>query len=175
MGDISHTVLLDHQLSWKEKFETEKVKLLDIFSDKAIAVEHIGSTSVESLSSKPIIDIAVMVDNHKDADSFTRLLAKINYRFDSLSTERHFYTKGDPIEYHLSIAYKNKGGFWERQILFRDYLRSHPDFRDEYQQLKENLLQNDPTGQDVYLSGKTEFVNKVLALARIDVNQNPLG
>jgi GrpB-like predicted nucleotidyltransferase (UPF0157 family) len=166
MNDSSHTILIPYQPSWKDKFEVEKIKIKDIFGDKAIAVEHIGSTSIPGLSAKPIIDIAVMIENHKEADVFTGLLDKINYRFDSFSTERHFYTKGDPIEYHLSIAYKDKGGFWERQILFRDYLRNHSDLRGEYQKLKEDLLKNDPTGKDMYISGKTEFIKKILDLCK---------
>jgi len=82
------------------------------------------------------------------------------------SGERHLFRRGSPTEYHLSIAYKDKGNFWERQILFRDYLRNHPDFRDEYQKLKEKLLRDDLTGKDSYISGKSEFINNVLILAR---------
>ena len=106
-----------------------------------------------------------MIENHQDADTFTKPLAKIGYKFHSLSTERHFYTKGDPIECHLSIAYKDRGGFWKRQILFRDYLRCHLDTRDEYAALKESLLKSDPTGYDGYIKGKSEFVQKILRLA----------
>lgn len=130
--NISHTQLLPYQSSWADKFQNEKSKLQNIFGEAAISIEHIGSTSIDGLSSKSIIDIAVMIENHQDADTFTKPLAQIGYKFHSLSTERHFYTKGDPIEYHLSIAYKNRGGFWNRQILFRNYLRRHHDIRDKY-------------------------------------------
>ncbi len=125
-----HTILISYQPSWKDKFEAEKVKLQKIFGNNAI--EHIGSTSIPGLSSKPIIDIMVMIKDSTDADTFSDLLNQIDYEFDSLSTERHFFKKGNPTEFHLSIAYMDKGSFWERQILFRDYLRSHPDSRDEY-------------------------------------------
>lgn len=165
MKNDSHTILMPYQSSWLDKFEKEKIVLQKVFDDKAIEIEHIGSTSIEGLPSKPIIDIAVMIDNHADADGFTEPLAKIGYKFHSSSTERHFYRKGDPIEYHLSIAYTDRGGFWPRQILFRDYLWNHTEARDEYAQLKKDLLQQDPTGKDTYLSGKTEFVSKILKLA----------
>ena len=156
---------MPYQISWPKEFLLEKERIQKIFDDKAIEIEHIGSTSVEGLPSKPIIDMAVMIDNHEDADSFTEPLAKIGYKFHSSSTERHFYRKGDPIEYHLSIAYTDRGGFWPRQILFRDYLRSHPEACDGYANLKKDLLRQDPTGVGEYLSGKTEFVNKILKLA----------
>ena len=165
MKNDSHTILMPYQSSWLDKFEKEKIVLQKVFDDKAIEIEHIGSTSIEGLPSKPIIDMAVMVNNHADADGFTEPLAKIGYKFHSSSTERHFYRKGDPTEYHLSIAYTDRGGFWPRQILFRDYLWNHTEARDEYAHLKQELLKQDPTGKDTYLSGKTEFVNKILKRA----------
>jgi GrpB-like predicted nucleotidyltransferase (UPF0157 family) len=159
------TKIMPYQYDWPKNFQTEKERLQDVFDGKALEIEHIGSTSIEGLISKPIIDIVVMIGNHQDADTFTEPLAKIGYKFDSTSTERHYYVKGNPVEYHLSIAYADRGGFWSRQILFRDYLRKHTKARDEYAKLKEDLLQKDPTGNDKYIVGKTDFVYKILSLA----------
>ena len=167
MKDLSHTILISYQPSWEHKFEMEKDELKKIFGDKAIAIEHIGSTSIPGLSAKPIIDIAMLIEKREDGDGFIKPVRELGYQYDKLNSsgERHFFRKGNPTEFHLSIAYKDKGSFWERQILFRDYLRSYPEFRDEYRRLKENLLQNDPSGKGNYISGKSEFVNKVLELA----------
>lgn len=154
-----------YQRNWPKKFQAEKEKLQDVFGNKALEIEHIGSTSIEDLPSKPIIDMVVMIENHQDADTYTKPLAKIGYKFDSVSTKRHYYVKGDPIEYHLSIAYADRGGFWSRQILFRDYLRNYTEARDEYAKLKESLLQKDPTGGDEYVAEKSDFVYKILCLA----------
>ncbi len=169
MKDLSHIMLIPYQSGWKDKFEVEKVKLKEIFGDKAVAIEHIGSTSIPRLSAKPIIDITVLIEKREDGDSFIKPLEEFEYSYDKLNSsgERHLFRKGNPTEFHLSIAYQDKGSFWERQILFRDYLKNHPDSRDEYQKIKENLLKNDPTGKDSYLSGKSEFVNKILELTKI--------
>lgn len=171
MSNIAHTKIIPYQSDWSEKFLLEKENLQKVFGGTALEIEHIGSTSIEGLSSKPIIDIVVMIENHENANAFADGLAQIGYKFHSSSTERQFYTKGDPIEYHLSIAYANKGGFWPRQILFRDYLRTHPEVRDEYAKLKTDLLLKDPTGIDGYIAGKTEFVQRILKLARLKENQ----
>ncbi len=173
MSNISHTKIVPHQYYWSKKFEEEKEKLQSIFGERALEIEHIGSTSIPGLSAKPIIDVAVMVEMSQDADSFTEPLAKAGYRFDSdsASTERHFYRKGEPAEYHLSVAYTDRGGFWVRQILFRNYLRNHSDSRDEYATLKAELLKNDPTGSGSYFGGKSEFVYKILNLAGWKENQ----
>ncbi len=171
MTDIFNTKIVPYQHDWPKKFQTEKKKLLSIFGNKALEIEHIGSTSIEGLPAKPIIDIVVMIENHQDADAFTEPLAKIDYNFNSASTERHYYTKGNPDECHLSIAYADRGGFWSRQISFRDYLRNHPESRDQYAKLKENLLQKDLTGGDEYIVGKTDFVYRILCLAGWNIDQ----
>ena len=167
MNESTHTKLISYQLSWKDRFEVEKIHLKEIIGDKAIAIEHIGSTSIPGLSSKQIIDIAVLIEKKEDGDSFIEPVEELGYQYDKLNSsgERHLFRKGNPTEFHLSIAYKDKGSFWERQILFRDYLRNYPDSRNEYQKLKQELLKNDPTGKGSYLSGKSEFVSKILALA----------
>lgn len=168
MSDTSHTQLLPYQTSWKEKFQTEKEKLQNIFGDKALKIEHIGSTSIEGLTSKPIIDIAVLIAKCEDADKFIEPLSQLGYGYDkqNSSGERHFFRKGKPTEFHLSIAYIDSGDFWERQILFRDYLRSHPEAKAEYAALKENLLKTDSTGNDSYIKGKTDFVQRILVMAK---------
>ena len=95
MNDISHTQLLLSQSSWKEKFQTEKDELQKIFSDAAISIKHIGSTSIDGLSSKPIIDIVVLIEKREDADNFVESLNRLGYWYDkeNSSGERHFFRK----------------------------------------------------------------------------------
>jgi len=167
MDNIAYTKILPYQPIWPDKFQAEKAQLQHIFDDQALEIEHIGSTSVVGLPAKDIIDIAVMIDYYADADKFIEPLATLGYKYDNPATpgERHFFRKGDPIEYQLSIAYADRGGFWPRQIIFRDYLRAHEDRRDEYADLKNKLLQQDPTGGNEYIVGKSEFVAEILRLA----------
>ena len=171
--DISHKKILSYQSSWMGKFQVEKAKIQNVFGDSAISIEHIGSSSIDGLSSKPIIDIAVLIDKRENADEFIESLDCLGYWHDKLNSsgERHFFRKGKPTEFHLSIAYTDKGNFWERQILFRDYLLAHSDARDEYARLKADLLEKDPIGRGEYIKGKTEFVDKILAIARDQLNE----
>ncbi len=157
--------LSTYDTQWVRDFEQEKLSLQSLFGEKMLAIEHIGSTAIHGLPSKPIIDMAVMVRNQEDADSFTERLVELGYAFHSKSTERHLYQKGEPVKFHLSIAYADKGGFWPRQILFRDYLRSHPASLVEYADLKNRLIGEFPAGKGEYSYGKTEFVSGILALA----------
>lgn len=162
MHDISDITIVPYQSDWPEKFKIEKENLQKVFGGAALEIEHIGSTSIPGSAAKPIIDIVVMIEDYRQADTFTPQLASIGYIVQPGSTERNYYSKGMPTDVHLSIAFAERGGFWPRQILFRDYLRKHADVRQEYERLKKELLQADPTGRGSYLEGKTEFVHRVL-------------
>lgn len=150
---------------WKSGFEAEKELLEQVFGDRVVEIEHIGSTAVEGLPSKPIVDIAVIIKNDVDTEELTTPLSKMGYLYHSKSSERQFYQKTEPVRCNLSIVYGDKGGFLPRQILFRDYLRSHPEARDAYAELKRNLIAKYPTGIGEYSEGKTGFVQNILALA----------
>jgi GrpB-like predicted nucleotidyltransferase (UPF0157 family) len=169
--DTSHLEIQEYNPVWALKYESEAQKIKEVIGEKIIQIEHIGSTSIPGLCSKPIIDIAILISSYKDADDLIKPLELLGYDFDlsvhqsQSNPERHFFRKGSPTEFHLSIAYDDKASFWERQILFRDYLREHKDMKDMYAELKKILLMEDPTGRDVYVMGKTDFVMTVLKKA----------
>jgi GrpB-like predicted nucleotidyltransferase (UPF0157 family) len=157
--------VVPYNKQWPKMFQAEKVLLSTKFGNKIIDIQHIGSTAIPDMAAKPIIDIAIMIESRKDADGFTPLVAQIGYRFHSLSSERHYYVKDEPIECHLSIAYVDRGGFWKRQLLFRDYLIQHNDLAHEYAALKKHLIEKYPDGSQPYTDGKNEFVQNILLLA----------
>ena len=149
------------------QYEEEADKLREIFGEDLLGIEHIGSTSVPGLPAKPIIDLMVLIDSYLKVDKFISKLEGFGYGFNAnshtdKSTERHLFRKGNPTQYHLSVAYADRGGFWKRQLAFRDYLRDHPEERDRYAVLKKELIQKDPSGKDSYVEGKTDLVNEML-------------
>lgn len=169
--DGSHKKLLPHDPNWKGEYEKEEQILKTIFKDSILDIQHIGSTAVPGLAAKPIIDIAVLLKTHTEAEQFVAPLKELGYDFDEVahskgtSPERHFFRKGVPIKFHLSLGYSDKGSFWKRQILFRDYLREHDEAREEYQKIKEKGLEADPTGADDYINQKTDFIFGILEKA----------
>jgi GrpB-like predicted nucleotidyltransferase (UPF0157 family) len=144
--DISHTVLHDYNPKWAEVYRSEAQKIKDLLGDKITSIEHIGSTSIPGLVSKPIIDIAITVESWKNAQDLLGLLSTLEYRSESNQInesnagERWLLRKGNPTQFHLSMAYADRGSFLERQILFRDYLREHDGDRDDYGQLKKEKI-----------------------------------
>lgn len=167
MTDKAHEQLVSYNPGWVDKYGNEAAKLRDLFRGDLLGIEHIGSTSIPGLTAKPIIDMMVLINNHENADRYISELQNLGYTFDSAShtdksTERHLLRKGNPTQFHLSIAYTDRGSFWKRQLAFRDYLRSHSEDRDRYAKLKQDLILKDPTGKGSYISGKTDLVNDIL-------------
>lgn len=148
-------MIVPHSNEWGSKYRNESELIKEVFGSSLIDIQHIGSTSVPDLLSKPIIDIAVQIETHADADKFIQPLEEIEYVYkpDQSSSERHFFQKGDPTQFHLSISYLDQGGYWKRQIAFRDYLIAHSDARREYEQIK------------LFSVDKSEFVQRTLMLA----------
>jgi GrpB-like predicted nucleotidyltransferase (UPF0157 family) len=169
--DTSHQEVREYDPKWAEMFEEEADRIKSLLGNKITRIEHIGSTSIVGLASKPIIDIAIEIPSSEDAEAIVESLSTLGYPSSreghdkDVSTERHLLRKGMPTEYHLSICYGDKGSFLERQILFRDYLREHNEDRDAYGALKKDLLKSDPTGKGDYIGSKTDFVMRILKKA----------
>ncbi len=169
--DTSHQEVCEYDPRWAEMYEEEASRIKSLLGDKITRIEHIGSTSIQGLASKPIIDIAIEVPTSEDAESLIEPLSTLGYPASrdghnkDVSTERHLLRKGMPTKFHLSICYGDKGSFLERQILFRDHLREHSEDRDAYGALKKGLIQKDPTGMNEYIGSKTDFVMRILKKA----------
>lgn len=165
----------NYSSKWLEKYELEAEKIRSVLGGEIQDIQHIGSTAIPGMIAKPIIDIGVLMDSIDAIDGFVKELESLGYSYkpDMSSNERIFFRKGNPIEYHLSIACP-KHTFWKRQIDFRDYLRKHPDLIEEYNQLKLKNSEitppedfSDLSLSSVYNQGKGEFVEKVLKLAQV--------
>lgn len=153
---------------WSKEFEAEKVKLKDILADKVLAIEHIGSTSVEGLGAKPILDISIGVNEIGVVSEFIEPLKQIGYEFvyHKSFPERRFFRKGrwGAGTHHLHF-YQFNGEHWNNQILFRNYLRTHPDVLKEYHQLKVDLAEKFRFDRASYTESKAAFIQRVLQLA----------
>lgn len=159
---------------WPHKFKLEAEKISEVLDNQIKNIQHIGSTSIPGLSAKPIIDMGVLVDSILDINFFVTKLSSIGYEYkpDMSSVERIFFRKGHPVQYHLSIACPQHL-FWNRNIIFRDYLRTHTDLAQEYEELKMKNLQETPESDfsdlsrsKTYNQGKGDFVSKILYLAQ---------
>ena len=173
MGLIKGEVKLEqYDLKWEEDFQKEAGILYNLFGNIAKDIQHIGSTSVRGLSSKPIIDIAVGVSSLSD-------FSAVKQKF--LDTPEYSIKEdGDPIEIlirkhstenhdeitHFIHVMEITGNRYNDSILFRDTLRSNPKMRLEYETLKRDLAKQYPHDRASYTQSKDYFIRSMLREAK---------
>jgi GrpB-like predicted nucleotidyltransferase (UPF0157 family) len=139
-------------------------------AELVVAVEHFGSTAVPGLASKPVIDILLVVQSLGAASSITDALVSLDYVFweDNPKTDRLFFVKGMPPfglrrTHHVHVT--EPGSEMTARLMFRDYLRAHPDEASRYAQLKRTLAARHRTDREAYTDAKTEYVAAIMAKA----------
>lgn len=148
---------------WISLFEEEANKLQEIFGSEIIHIHHIGSTSVNGLKAKPIIDIMPVVKNINRVDDFKTAMVAIGYKpkgENGLSGRRYFQKGEDNRTHHIHI-FAMENPQIERHLAFRDYLRAHPDDVIKYGDLKEELSQRFPYDINSYIYGKEQLVLEI--------------
>lgn len=169
--------ILPYNPNWATLYATESRRIAQYVSDIAFDIAHIGSTSVEGLGAKPIIDIMVGLHNFEhDAPNWVEKMQALSYiyktQYEHLMPYRRYFTLHDhsinpdaPLLYHLhTVAIGSE--FWDRHLLFRNYLRLKPDVLTAYYQLKLDLAQKDWQNQGDYADAKTPFIRQIEAEAR---------
>ena len=172
---MPHPVIIaDYDPQWPILYEKEKRRILEAIGhkaeDKVEAVEHIGSTAVPGLGAKPIIDIIVGVHQSIDAEECVPLLRDIGYKDVTPQPEEPdwYYCLGkgpNSATYHLHLV-KFMSDFWERHLLFRDFLRAHPEIARQYYELKKRLAAKYGSDRMGYIDAKTSFIESVVTQAR---------
>jgi len=161
--------VVPYQDGWPRLFEEEKIRLQTVLGEYVLDIQHVGSTSIPGLPAKPILDIAIAVDNFESAKVCIQPIEGLGYvyRGENGIPRRHYLRKGDPRTHHIHM---NEVGSvdWVNQILFRDYLIKHPETMQAYAELKIALAQRFPTDRDSYLAEKAPFIEHILRLARLE-------
>jgi GrpB-like predicted nucleotidyltransferase (UPF0157 family) len=158
--------LVEHDPTWTERFERERDRLLPVFDGSVVAVEHIGSTSVPGLCAKPIVDIAVGLGKLELTDEQIEAMGELGYEYlgEFGLPGRLYFRKGDPRMYHVHVV-EHGGMHWERQLVFRDALRTDADERRRYDEFKRRLAAEGHS-REAYTELKTPFIRAVEARAR---------
>ena len=162
-----YVIVLPYDKHWEQEFLTIKDELQDALGPLALAIEHVGSTSVQGLSAKPIIDIDVIIENSYMLGYVIASLARIGYRhegnFGIVDREAFQYEGKDHLQrHHLYVCPKDSAEL-KRHIAFRDYLRTHPDAVREYSRIKEKGARQFPNDIERYIEYKSPFIEKTYA------------
>jgi GrpB-like predicted nucleotidyltransferase (UPF0157 family) len=162
--------LIEYDPVWPELYAAEDERLKAVLPAGLVSsIEHFGSTAVPGLTAKPIIDILVEVRSVKEAREIAiQPLEAIGYAFwsDNPRRDRMFFVKGLPPDaphrtHHVHIM--ESGEDMRDQLLFRDYLRTHPGEALRYGNSKLELMAQFRNDREAYTAAKSTYVKDILA------------
>lgn len=146
-------------------------ELSKVFESDALAIEHIGSTSIPGMAAKPIIDIMVMMKDFNTIDHNSLRLTQVHPSWHLVPAElderpwRRFLVKvvGDHRFAHLHLLPEGQQR-WEEHLRFRDALRSDAELSTQYAEVKKELAAIHKSDREAYTDGKAEFIQSVLRM-----------
>lgn len=158
---------------WVEEFEKIKNEIIPAIGGDIISFEHVGSTSVEGCWAKPVIDIDVVIDDGK-LPVIIEKLAGIRYFHEGdlgiVGREAFGYNKEEKshlMKHHLYVCHKDNSEL-RRHIAFRDFLRSSPEYREKYSNIKIEAAKKFPHDIDNYILCKQPVVMEIYKLCGIN-------
>ncbi len=160
-------VLSEHKPFWSD-FYNEEVQTLKKILPFDIEYYHIGSTAINGIMAKPIIDIILAVNSGVELEQVSSVLREHGYILMSSSANRRSLNKGYTENgfaekvFHLHIRLKNDID----EVYFRDYMNADPAAAQEYEKLKKELWKKYEHDRDAYTEAKTDFVNKYTSIAK---------
>jgi GrpB-like predicted nucleotidyltransferase (UPF0157 family)/GNAT superfamily N-acetyltransferase len=169
MKETKKIVVTPYNPKWPAIFEAEALKIKAALGPNCLAVHHIGSTSVPGLAAKPVIDMIIVMKNAKNAIQPLESLGFM-YKGEYNIPMRYYFNRKEGVDTNLHV-YEEGHPEIELNLLFRDYLRAHPEAREEYAALKESLLKEKSSYEKNnsaftgYNLGKDAFIRKILKAA----------
>jgi GrpB-like predicted nucleotidyltransferase (UPF0157 family) len=166
-GDPVRIVPYDPE--WPIVFAALAADLRAGLGDVVLRIDHIGSTSVRGLAAKPVIDIQISVAAFEPLDAYRAPLARLGYIYRPDNPDRtKRYFREAPGRRRVHIHARRAGSFGEQfALLFRDFMRVHPDVAAQYADLKRALAQQYSAAEQRhdYTEAKRPFIWQVIAQA----------
>jgi GrpB-like predicted nucleotidyltransferase (UPF0157 family) len=161
--------VVDYDPAWPARYAEERDRIAAALGDGVLAIEHVGGTAVPGLPAKPVIDLMVGVADIERAGQAVAGLINLGYEyvpeFESQLPDRRYFRRGSPETHHVHMV-PVSSDFWSEHLLFRDYLRTHPQAAEEYGKLKRGLADRFRTDREAYRAGKVPFIDTVVDAAR---------
>ena len=153
----------DYDPTWPDWYDREATQIRQTLDDRAVQLEHVGSTSVPSLAAKPIIDIVLEVPDSADEPAYAADLESAGYvhriREPDWFEHRLFRGPGDGVNLHV---FSRDCPETDRMVRFRDHLRADAADRDLYARTKRDLASRDWKYLQQYADAKTEIIGEIM-------------
>jgi len=172
LWELFPIILKEYNSEYPKWYEIEKENLLENFDNNTIVrINHIGSTAVPGIVSKPTIDILMEISFKSDINQMNDKLKSMQWglmNYSEKPTFKQTYNKGytkygfEEKVYHLHVRYVDN---WS-ELFFRDYLIEHQGVAKEYEELKIQLKEKYEHNRDAYTDAKEEFIRKYSQIAK---------
>jgi GrpB-like predicted nucleotidyltransferase (UPF0157 family) len=156
--------VVDHDPAWAATFERLRARVWPVVVDLAVAIEHVGSTSVPGLAAKPVIDLDVVLRSGGDVATAVERLAALGYAHLGdlgIDGREAFAPPPGAPDHHLYVCPPDSPAL-ANHLALRDHLRRQPQLASAYGELKKHLATTFAHDIDGYVAGKTAFIVGVL-------------
>jgi GrpB-like predicted nucleotidyltransferase (UPF0157 family) len=158
--------LAEYDSAWPVLYEREAARIRAALADRALLIEHVGSTSVPGLAAKPHIDVLLAVADSSDEASYVPALEDAGYVLHIREPGWHEHRAFTGLETDLNLHVFSEGCVEiERMLRFRDHLRRNKTDRLLYERTKRELAQRTWKYGQHYADAKTTIVEEILARA----------
>jgi GrpB-like predicted nucleotidyltransferase (UPF0157 family) len=160
-------LVVEYNPAWPLHFQREAARIRAVLGDRALRIEHIGSTAVPRLAAKPIVDILLVVADSANEPAYAPALTDTGYvmRIREPDWYEHRMFKGPDTDINLHVFSAGCPEI-DRHVNFRDWLRSHDGDRELYARTKRELAQRDWKYTQHYADAKTAVIEEIMARAR---------
>jgi GrpB-like predicted nucleotidyltransferase (UPF0157 family) len=180
VGEIGSPVLItlaEYDPAWPALYAREAARIRAALGDRALVLEHVGSTSVPGLAAKPRIDIVLEVADSGNEAAYVPDLEAAGYVLHIREPEDHEHRmfKGPDTAVNLHVLSADCPET-HRMVRFRDHLRRNPADRDLYERTKRVLAGRVWAHGQNYADAKSDVIDEILARAAIagaDVGSTP--
>ena len=165
-------IVLPYDKKWQSDFEKIKEELIFALGQLIIGIEHVGSTSVVGLSSKPCIDIDIIIKDYDVFDQVVEALFKIGYIYEGdlgiKNREAFTYVEKPHLQMHHLYVCPIDSKELKRHLVFRDFLRKNPDEVKKYSLIKTEGALLFPNDIDKYIEHKAEYIKEIYKLCGLE-------
>ena len=169
---LSRVEVVPYDCVWPQRYIAERAHLVRAAGGLILELEHIGSTAVPGLRSKPIIDMMAAVRDLRQGQDLAQLLSALGYELietgmrNRLFLRRRSESQGQAYQLHIVEL-----STWEqrKERLMRDCLLAHPDAATAYGELKKRLAEEHTENSLAYTRAKTAFIQDLVDKARAEL------
>ena len=157
-------VIQAHDPAWASRFQVVSVRVVAALGERALSVDHVGSTSVAGLAAKPIVDVLLTVRDVEDEPAYVPALEAAGFAL-RVREPGHRMLRTPARDVHLHVHEPDHPEVAAMRDL-RDWLRVSAPDRELYAATKRLLASRDWADMNHYAAAKSPVVLAVLGRAR---------